>query len=117
MCTGINVRVDDHKYSLQEGSADGSMLRAISDYTDTGKGIYKTLGLGQKVFEAGVYFSSFISLSPDRVKDCTFLTSWIAGARSLLIVTKLTSNTVKEFFENGFNGLQTKLHLEILFMQ
>lgn len=111
MSAAISLNIDNHNYSLQNCGSGGSVIKGFSEYTGTGKGTYYTLGVGQKISEAGVYAASFLSLSADRVKDLTFLSSWIAGARSLLIVTKLTSDTIKAFFDNAFEWLtdSTKL--------
>ena len=103
MSTVLCLTFKDHKYSLQESSAHGSLVRSFSDYTNTGKGIYKTLGVGQKIFEAGVYFASYFpNLTHERIVDFTYLSSWISGARKLLVVTKITSHTAREFFQSIF---------------
>ena len=108
MSTGTRIEVQGHRYDLQTCSAEGSVVKAFSEYNNTGKGIYKTLGVGQKVFEAGVYFSSFLPITPDRIKDLTFLSSWISGARNLLIVPKLISNTGREFVESSISWFSEK---------
>jgi hypothetical protein len=100
-----------YRYTLEQPSAGGSPLKAFSEYTGTGEGIYKTLGVGQYLCDIGVRFASNLSLSEERVKDLSHLFSWISSSRKLLIVTKITSHTAKEFFKNFSSWVESGFEL------
>lgn len=94
------IEINQKLYSVESSSSKGSVLKAFSDYSNTGSGIYKTLGVIGKVFEAIVRSASLLKLTPGRVIDFSDVSSYIASSRELLIVTTLTSHTLKQFFEN-----------------
>lgn len=110
MSTVTKIDLNNKFYSVITSSSKGSVPRAFSEYTNTGSGIYKTLGVGEVAFEALVYGAAIFKIGPERINDFTNLSKYIASTRSLLIVTKLTGHTIKQFFESAGKWFKDRLN-------
>ena len=110
MGNSVDFRVGQDVYCLSP-RVKNSFFRSLGNWTEKGDGIYKSLGLIQKTFEAMVNFASNFNFSSDQLETFSKVADDLHISRKYTIIQKITCYTGQKFvtsFQDWFWGKTSK---------
>ena len=101
MCTELHLGRDSYILTPYERK---SLFEAFGEWTRNGEGISKSLGIVQKGCKGVLHFSDNLKkISEKQVNNLTSVVSWFSSAKRLLVINKITSDTLQKLVTSLIN--------------